>query len=83
MVQWSDTFSTLVICLLKLYHSTILYHDKAKDFTGHMDIIQTVKVPMLNYPSAPPPMYTDIPTGLKPRWKPFGHRKLPCFKKAF
>ena len=41
-----------------------------------MEIIQTVKVPMLNYPTPPPPMYTDIPKGLKPRWKPFGHRKL-------
>ena len=46
----------------------------AKDFVGHMDIIQTVKVPALNYPPATPPMYTDIPKGLKPRWKPFGHR---------
>lgn len=53
----------------------------AKDFTGHMDIIQTVKVPMLNYPSAPPPMYTDIPKGLKPRWKPFGHRTPPKINK--
>lgn len=41
-----------------------------------MDIIRTVKVPMLNYPPAQPPMYTDIPKGLKARWKPFGHRKL-------
>lgn len=48
-----------------------------KGFTGHLDIVQTVKVPMLVYPPTPPPLYTDVPKDLQVRWKPFGHRSPP------
>lgn len=48
----------------------------AKEFYGHLDIIEKVSVPKLSYPSAAPPMYTEIPNGLKARWKPFGCSKL-------
>lgn len=53
----------------------------AKSFTGHLDILQTVKVPTLVYPPTPPPMYTDIPRGLQARWKPFGWRSPPEIKR--
>ncbi|XP_046839827.1 uncharacterized protein LOC124434011 [Xenia sp. Carnegie-2017] len=46
----------------------------AKEFYGHLDIIEKVSVPKLSYPSAAPPMYTEIPNGLKARWKPFGYK---------